>query len=726
MNHWSKLDLLGSRVHLRYNMSTKVKTSFGGIISTFTAIILGTLLYGFGQDFFKRTNPTFIPRTISPATYPFWNITNQNFSYAFTLEDTDGIPQKDRSLFYWSFRYERYQKNEQGDWEIKNYDELNTTLCTPEMFGDPQKFIDKQLNSWHCPVLNNIRVGGYWDSGEVAYLRIDVLRCLEGKFNPFTKEPCGKNKDSLAKIYKKYFYSSILQSVLVNPANYDKPLEGDYVTKYKMLNDGFLKRDIFFFKEYIINTDYGWIIKTNREFKILGVDAYENDILNLDPKAGGNMHFETRIYFDKKQESFIREYVKVQKLAAEVGGILKLFITVAYVLTEYFNDFWVNYDLANHFISKDEVSTFRDYFASKILGSNKSDKINDKVVISKINPFVVDVNLSSKIKPNSEIQFQDNSAYNFKPDNVNYSSIFPKNNDNYKLKKIRAARNNYEKGIITGNEKSEETNNKQSNLIYQNNMYINNSSNNNVVNPNNSNNNFEFDDKVNNCSKFLPKDIKKDLVLLNNRHESNNFEMSSGVNINVNKEKDNQSINNIDLVESVRIIVKKMNLFKNKSTNSIVAKQDNKFMSFYSYLWISTPHIFKCTKNIESQLKRSLVYSSNSYLDTLISIESLIDSRFLLNKVKEILFNKDQLHLINYLPNREFENFFKNRYRDNEQCLFNSSEPNKFTESKSFIMALRKNASPQDENNQIETVRRVLKDSVTNNVDARLIEAFKL
>ena len=302
MGYWSKFDMISSSVQLRYNMNTDIQTSFGGVISVFTAIILGVLLYGFGQDFFKRTNPTFIPRTISPSTYPFWTITNKNFSYAFTLEDAGGVPQTDRSLFYWSFRYQRFKKDEKGEWKEKNNDELNTTLCTPEMFGDPQKFIDKQLNSWHCPELNDFRVGGYWDSNEVGFLSINIYRCLEGKINPYTKEPCGKNKDSLNKIYKKYFYSSILQSVLVNPGNYDKPLESDYITKYKMLNDGFLKRDIFFFKEYYLNTDYGWIIKTNKESRLLGVDNYENDILNLDPAAGGNLHFETIIYFDKKQE----------------------------------------------------------------------------------------------------------------------------------------------------------------------------------------------------------------------------------------------------------------------------------------------------------------------------------------------------------------------------------------------------------------------------------------
>ncbi len=80
MKFFKQFDLLGSDFTLMYKGEKQMKTKIGGFLCLIAGIIFILLMIGFGQDFFKRTNPNVIRETENPTVYPRYNITNKNFS----------------------------------------------------------------------------------------------------------------------------------------------------------------------------------------------------------------------------------------------------------------------------------------------------------------------------------------------------------------------------------------------------------------------------------------------------------------------------------------------------------------------------------------------------------------------------------------------------------------------------------------------------------------------
>ena len=354
-------DILGSRIFFYYKNNSIIKSNFGGLITLLTGILLALLLLGFGRDFFKRTNPTFIPKTESPEEFPQIIINNKNLSFAFTLEDTDGLPKRNDSIFYIDFNYWGYVKDENGIFQKVVEELLPVSNCEAKHFGDENIFEKKGFASWACPDFNNITLGGDFGANFVYYLRIEVKLCPTNGFNPRTGVKCGSEEDRINFMSNRVFFSTITQHVLVNPSNYNSPLTYDYLYSYKLLIDGFIKRQAIYFQRYKVESDFGWILQTSKIQEILGQNYIVSDFVLENEKIN---YFDTMIYVDKNINSYRREYIKVQKLAAEVGGILKLVIMLSQIIIQTYSNLIMKIEFSNEYIEQNE---FNKIFSDKII-----------------------------------------------------------------------------------------------------------------------------------------------------------------------------------------------------------------------------------------------------------------------------------------------------------------------------------------------------------------------
>lgn len=726
MGFFKNIDILGSKVSMRYNMNSTIQTTIGGVISFFTFFLMGGMIFGFGQDFFKRTNPTFIQKIVNPIEYPFWKINNKNLSYAFTLEDINGIQQRDFTLYYFHIYYNKKDIND--EWELISYYELNWADCNENYFSDPELFKQKGFGIYLCPLINDVEVGGLWDSNELAFISIAVHRCLEGSFNPHTGEPCSSDEKRINMVNERFFFTSIIQSVLVNPSNYVEPLSFDYVIKYKVINENFLKRDMIIMQEYLVDTDYGWLLKAQQTSARLGFNYLEHDMLSIESKTN-TLQFETELFFDKKQNNYSREYAKIQKVAAEVGGVLKLFITLATLITEYFNGFYLNYSLGKSFITSEELAHFQGFYSNRA-GMFNSYTTNN---LEQMNNKKKD---TTKINDNSNIQFAQNQIQNNNSDDVSMNKLNNINNNenssineninpsntkynNYLIPNIHNHTNKLEakdKPCKKNNNLLDNPNN--SSYISQNNKFIikekNTITNNKIVVKNNyysSNHVLSNKNKLhieNDAKDRVLKELKNHSSLDNSEVSNNNNESNNSIRIkenNTNSNEEEEKYNNIKFV-SDRIKYEKR-------------KPQTKIMSFYNFICTSFPNLFRCKKSFEYKYKKAVVKTINGYLNTLISVETLIDSRFILNKLKDVLFSKEQMHLINHIPNRDFETYYTNTYRNNRTESFKDNKKD------NFILSLRKHMSHKTIEQEFALVAKVVDSSANNDVDKRIINAYK-
>ena len=116
------------------------------------------------------------------------------------------------------------------------------------------------------------------------------------------------------------------------------------------------------FQLFKVQTDYGWIIENKSEQILLGFNEVNFDIIAIDPSTS-TKYFETIIYFDKKQDIYLREYPKIQTLLAELGGILNFFIVVFKTLSNIYASFHLRLKLIkalDHKNSGFEEKTLKD------------------------------------------------------------------------------------------------------------------------------------------------------------------------------------------------------------------------------------------------------------------------------------------------------------------------------------------------------------------------------
>src|SRR5690349_7679921 len=85
MKVFKYLDLFGTNVSLYNDNSRKYKTQIGAIFSSIYGLILILILYGFGEDFYYRINPSIIYQN-EISNYEIYNLSNSNFTFAFRIE----------------------------------------------------------------------------------------------------------------------------------------------------------------------------------------------------------------------------------------------------------------------------------------------------------------------------------------------------------------------------------------------------------------------------------------------------------------------------------------------------------------------------------------------------------------------------------------------------------------------------------------------------------------
>ena len=205
-----------------------------------------------------------------------------------------------------------------------------------------------------CPELDNIKIGGYWDSSYVSYFKIELRRCLEGSINPFTKENCKTMEETDKILNDRVYFSMIYQDALIDPDNYYNPLNSDLIYSTILINNGILKREIRNYKEFLVDSDYGWILKTQEIQNLLGIDTITNDFLEID-KFNYNLYLESYFHIGKKVNKYRREYKKIQTLAAEVGGIIKFLVNIASTIIYFYSSVVYKYRLANIIINESEI-----------------------------------------------------------------------------------------------------------------------------------------------------------------------------------------------------------------------------------------------------------------------------------------------------------------------------------------------------------------------------------
>lgn len=430
------LDILGEDITFNYNGSNKTGSKLGGGASVILAILLALLIVGFGQDFFKRTNPNVIRESKDDGTVSIFNITNHKLSLAFRVMYGDLVSVRDYTGVYINTYLYQYKKVK-GDWvPVTQGKKFELVKCTEDMVSSKEEFVNSGFENYLCPIFDNTTLGGIWGASEyVGYFYLDVVLCKDGMKNNDGQD-CQSEEETNKLINNdtQLYFSQIVPQTVATPTNYHKGIRTSYSMEYFRLSSQLTKVYYYFFIETIMKTDYGWILKDERIDSLIGLNKVKYDY-NLRNAQIDNILATTIYYFGRETDVYRREYSKIQTLSANIGGILKLFIMFFQFLVSYYNRKIFESQMGNYVQSSAIES--KDISNTKIFKSFGKDYKDNKIIKD-----------SKDGKDGKDGKFNKNSK-DSKDNNVEFSKI--NQSDQFMNKNFINLNNNNQENVLSLN-----------------------------------------------------------------------------------------------------------------------------------------------------------------------------------------------------------------------------------------------------------------------------------
>ena len=278
-------DFYGTEFHWYFDYKPKYYTSYGGIFSILSFILYIVIFIIFGLEDFKRTNPIssisnippLVNKTIQPRKqklYIPWRI----MDYGKKFIDYTGI------LFPRIYSFKNRYNKETGEMETF-YDMLNYSLCneTSMRYLGKDFLLDLPLDQLYCIDMENIDLGGSWNSDFVNYIRLDLNLCKDGLNYDESNNNCTR-PEYLTSLYGKdnnWFFELLYPSVQFQPHNKTMPIFVIYTSYYYGLSIKSNKVDRVYLQEHIFGDDKGWILNKISNVTYWGISSIKSDYYTI-------------------------------------------------------------------------------------------------------------------------------------------------------------------------------------------------------------------------------------------------------------------------------------------------------------------------------------------------------------------------------------------------------------------------------------------------------------
>lgn len=410
IDYYKKIDIFGTEINFNVLGYRETNSLFGSLLTTICVFIFLITFTLFGQNFYNKTNPKIIIENKKNNQYQLYNLNSKNFTFLFRIEDKDGggltheYFKKDKyndtkNTFYYldiELLHRLYTYNiSTGSYDINNK-VLKPQMCNENIITDD--YLRKTLNisSWLCFPFNDIEsftFGGSWSGEYVHHFNFAVHnRKINNTNNADMNEVNLFMRNNLRyfNYYAPYFN--------FKPNSVDNPFNIEYKVNYYYMNAGLLRIDRVYYKHHILQDDQGWIFEDILHDKKMTIDYITKDydivLYQDDPHLKYNI-YSLKLYYDNDYFNYIRSYMKIQELAALVGGFMKFIYFVCYILIKHYNKFNIYYKLINVIYDSESFQTkkydnitklntkLNNYFSNNVVKKFVNNKTNNITNINK-------------------------------------------------------------------------------------------------------------------------------------------------------------------------------------------------------------------------------------------------------------------------------------------------------------------------------------------------------
>ena len=338
-------DLFGTNFNFYTEKNRKYYTSFGGLL-TILSILIGILVFTFiNLDDFLHNNPN---STTSTARVNVRNITflKEKIWIPWRIRDYGAKTINFTGLFFpIVYYYQGFRNNTSTSLKL-NYRTLNFKLCSEtNMAKYADSFIiDIDLDQLYCIDMDELDMGGSWDSLFINYVEFDLYICEDGIDYDENNIKCRTYDEIIeaAQENNSFEFEIFYPVVQYQPMNKTNPIFVKYTNYFYHLSRFSNKIDRIYLQEHILKDDRGWFFKKESTYKHWGYlslsgDSYATgDRRDLMNEGSSSRLYSFNIYLKSDIVYFNRSYKKIFLILADGLPIVNVVFIIFKLIAKVF------------------------------------------------------------------------------------------------------------------------------------------------------------------------------------------------------------------------------------------------------------------------------------------------------------------------------------------------------------------------------------------------------
>jgi len=349
---FSSFDIYGKQISFGVAGRNSFKTSLG---SFFTLLTIGLTIFCcllFGSDLYYHENPNVVDQTSQPlVTTPLY-FTPENYTMVFSFGDDyfnfDPVGYFDLTI---SYQY------------IDNFNSITTSTamdlrrCTAY---DMRNYLGLyQQGNFFCFDLATFSLNGSWTEQYLSRIEFVVNRCKNSSDSDII---CLSDDEISMKVQDDVYFNIYTEDKSVNTNNFQEPFSNYIKDLYWLLDNNLGKHSEIYLKKVTIQTDSGVIFSSITSEFVHKFEHYDLDVIsNRDPIDRTYPFMKLILYASSQTQLIQRVYPKIQMVAAEVSGFVKIFS----MFCAFFLSMYAGYSLSLFLINSEFDNTRKAFNKSR-------------------------------------------------------------------------------------------------------------------------------------------------------------------------------------------------------------------------------------------------------------------------------------------------------------------------------------------------------------------------
>ncbi len=370
LNYLDYVYIYGIKQDFYVNHSSKYHTLFSSFLSIVTYFLICFFLVFFGRNIFLKNNPDFNQLEVNYDYPDLINLTNENFLFAFALQDRNYTNYIDPTIYEIEAFYVQIVQDPITKNKTKSIHSLDLIPCNKLNFSLRYDLV-KTLSLSQLFCMNNPKntiISGsylmeYWN-----YISIHLKFCNNSK-------NC-KSKEEIQEFLKGGYFGIFTSDIRIDPENYSQPVSIQGINSYTSILPN-MNKDIWaYIKNIDIITDDGIFFTNKKKKNYNGFDKMlecTSDNVNLD-----STFMKIIIRGSSTKIIYTRKYKKIGTIIADITACSKFIFIIGKFLSCLVDQVYYRHYILSFFDSDERK--FKKFLTSKSNQSiNVSGQVNQKI-----------------------------------------------------------------------------------------------------------------------------------------------------------------------------------------------------------------------------------------------------------------------------------------------------------------------------------------------------------